>query len=253
MDVSAIVAEIKRSTDTFGPYIRTQAEQIPDRTALKFERETFTYGEFNSEVNRVAAALRAAGIGTGDPVAILCQNSPRFLTALGAVAKLGAIAALLNTHLTGDGLTHVLASSTARVGITDAAALPSLAGVSGQHQVRLLVDAPAGSVLPSGTEPLLDHLPDHAPEPDIPEIRNGDVFLYIYTSGTTGYPKPTIIRHIAFYDGRRPFLCVCLLGICRLDETALTRRLPLYHGYSRASSLGFSPAFHNGWGVRVAT
>ena len=43
MDLAAAVAELKRSTDTFGRLIRAQAERIPDRTALKFERETVTY------------------------------------------------------------------------------------------------------------------------------------------------------------------------------------------------------------------
>ena len=34
MDLSAIIAELKRSTDTFGPYIRQQAERIQDGLRL---------------------------------------------------------------------------------------------------------------------------------------------------------------------------------------------------------------------------
>src|SRR5687768_13371225 len=111
MDLGAIMAELKRSTDTFGPFVRQQAEQIPDRVALRFETEVVTYGEYDVEVNRLAAALAAAGATAGRPVAILCVNSPRFLITLGAVAKLGAIGALVNTHVTGAGLTHVLRAS----------------------------------------------------------------------------------------------------------------------------------------------
>jgi hypothetical protein len=36
MDLREIVAELGRSTDTFGRFIRQQAERIPDRPALKF-------------------------------------------------------------------------------------------------------------------------------------------------------------------------------------------------------------------------
>jgi fatty-acyl-CoA synthase len=240
VDVAAIVAEIKRSTDTFGPLIRQQAAAIPDRVALKFERETVTYGAFNQEVNRLAAALARAGVGVGDPVAVLCRNSPRFLVALGAVAKLGAVGALLNTHVTGAGLTHVLRASTARVGVTDADALPALADVAGDHAVRLLVDAPPGTPLPPGLEPLGDHLPETAPEPNIPEVRNGDVFLYIYTSGTTGYPKPAIVRHLKFTMGGAHLSGMLGLG----PGDTVYAPLPLYHGESLF--VGFAPAFRVG-------
>src|SRR5262249_39782790 len=156
-----------------------------DRTALKFEDETVTYGAFNAQVNRLAAALRAAGVGRGSPVAVCCLNSPLFLAALGAVAKLGAIGALINTHLTGAGLTHVLGASGATVGIADAHALPALEAVGGTHPVRFLAEAPSHAGLPAGVRPLSD-APARPPEPDIPDVRGGDVFLYIYTSGTTG-------------------------------------------------------------------
>jgi fatty-acyl-CoA synthase len=240
MDVAALVAEIKRSTDTFGPYVRQQAAAIPDRVALKFETETLTYGAYDREVNALAAVLHQGGVRAGDAVAILCQNSPRFLIALGAVAKLGAVGALLNTHLTGDGLTHVLRVSTARLGITDAAALAALAGVAGTHDVRLLADAPAGTALPAGVVPLQDLLPEHPPEPDIPTIRNGDVFLYVYTSGTTGYPKPAIVRHLRFTMGGVHLSE--LLGIGP-DDTVYAP-LPLYHGESLF--VGFAPDFRAG-------
>ncbi len=107
MDLSAVVAELKRSTDTFGPFVRSQAQAIPDRVALKFETETVTYGAYDAAVNRLAWVLARDGVRAGSPVAILAPNSPLFLVALGAVAKLGAIGALINTHVTGAGLTHV--------------------------------------------------------------------------------------------------------------------------------------------------
>src|SRR3989442_301700 len=108
MDLSAAVAELKRSTDTFGPLIRAQAERISDRIALRFEDDTVTYGAYDRAVNRMAARLGREGVARGTPVAILAPNSPLFLVALGAVAKLGAIGALINTPVPGAGLTHVL-------------------------------------------------------------------------------------------------------------------------------------------------
>jgi len=238
VDLGSFFAELKASTDTFGPLVRRQAEEIPDRMALAFESESLTYGAYNDEVNRVAGALRRAGVARGTPVAILCLNSPLFLAAVGAVAKLGAVGALINTHVRGAGLTSVLQASGATVGVCDADALPALAAVSGTHPVRFLVETDA-TPLPADVRPLRDRRL-RADEPDIPDVRGGDVFLYIYTSGTTGYPKPAIIRHLRFMLaglGLAP-----LLGV-EAGET-IYAPLPLYHGESLF--VGFAPAFRVG-------
>jgi fatty-acyl-CoA synthase len=241
MDLSAIVAELKRSTDTFGPFIRSQAEAIPDRVALKFETETVTYGAYDRAVNRLAWVLARDGVRAGMPVAILAPNSPLFLTALGAVAKLGAIGALINTHVTGESLAHVLRASGATAGICDPATLPALDAVVGMHPVRFHADVAGGAPVPRDVRRLGDAgAPDVAPEPDIPDVRGGDVFLYIYTSGTTGYPKPAIVRHLRFTMGG--ISLSQLLGV-EAGET-IYAPLPLYHGESLF--VGFAPAFRAG-------
>jgi acyl-CoA synthetase (AMP-forming)/AMP-acid ligase II len=240
MDLAAAVAELKRSTDTFGRLIREQAERIPDRVALKFEHESVTYGTYNDEVNRLAALLARSGVGAGTVVAILCQNSPRFLIALGATAKLGAVGALLNTHLDGAALTHVLRASGASIGVADAHAVPALAHVAGTHDVRFFADTEPGLPLPSGVASLCDALPARAGEPPPPDVRGADVFLYIYTSGTTGYPKPAIVRHVRFTLGGIGL--AALLGL-QPGETVYAP-LPLYHGESLF--VGFAPAFRSG-------
>jgi len=226
VDLRSVLADLKASSDTFGPLVRRQAEEIPDRIALAFERESLTYAAYNQEVNRVAGTLRRAGVVQGTPVAILCVNSPLFLATLGAVAKLGAVGALINTHVRGAGLTSVLRASGAAVGVCDGDALADLAAVRGTHPVRFLADAGAAS------------LP--ADEPDIPDVRGGDVFLYIYTSGTTGYPKPAIIRHLRF-----TMAGVSLAPLLGLEPgDTIYAPLPLYHGESLF--VGFAPAFRIG-------
>jgi fatty-acyl-CoA synthase len=241
MDLAALVDELKRSSDTFGPFIRQQADAIPDRPLLKFESETVTYGAYNAEVNRLAAVLRREGVDAGEVVAIFCLNSPLFLIALGACAKLGAVAALINTHVTGAGLTHVLRVSEARLGIADEQALPALDAVAATHPVRFLAAAPATAALPRDVRPLGAALATaRCDEPCIPDVRGGDVFLYIYTSGTTGYPKPAIVRHLRFTMGGIGLSQ--MLGI-ESGET-IYAPLPLYHGESLF--VGFAPAFRVG-------
>src|SRR5262249_8480946 len=172
---------------------------------------------------------------------ILCLNSPLFLAAVGAVAKLGAIGALVNTHVTGAGLTHVLRASGATIGVCDAHAVPALRDVAGTHSVRFLADVAPGVTLPPEVAALADALPAGTPpEPAIPDVRGGDVFLYIYTSGTTGYPKPAIVRHLRFTMGG--IHLSQMLGV-EAGET-IYAPLPLYHGESLF--VGFAPAFRVG-------
>lgn len=237
MDLGEIFEQLKASTDTFGPFIRQQAERIPDRIALKFEDETVTYGGYNQAVNRVAGALQRSGVVQHAPVAIMALNSPLFLVALGACAKLGAIAALINTHVTGASLTHVLRVSGATTGICDESALVGLADVVGTHPVRFLADT--SSPLPPDVRPLPEQLGANG-EPNIPDIRGGDIIAYIYTSGTTGYPKPAIVRHLKFTMGG-----ISLPQMLGLEEgETIYAPLPLYHGESLF--VGFSSAFRLG-------
>ncbi|GIW40371.1 MAG: long-chain-acyl-CoA synthetase [Candidatus Binatia bacterium] len=231
----------RRGMRTAGFVIREQAERIPDRVFLRFEEEVLTFGEYNRQVNRYANALRKIGVGRGEPVAIMMENSPDFLAAEGAVAKLGAVGALVNTNLRGAALAHVLGASGARVVLVDRAcvgAVRELAPLEGR-----LVYARGGPEELGGTpfrslSEALDEAGDS--EPEIPELGLGDVFLYIYTSGTTGYPKPAIIRHARFTVGGHSLRVLLELepGDCSYAPT------PLYHGYS--NFVGFAPALHAG-------
>jgi len=225
---------------TCGYVMREQAERIPDRVLLRFETEAVSFGAYNEGVNRYANVLAAAGVGKGDAVAIMMENSPDFLMAEGAMAKLGSIGALINTNLRGAALAHVLDAANAAVVLADAACWPALAELA-PVAGRVVHALGAAGELPAGLRPLRDELAAAATaEPNIPDVTVGDVMMYIYTSGTTGYPKPTIIRHSRFTTGGHALGIILGLreGDCSYAPT------PLYHGYS--NFVGFAPAFHAG-------
>ena len=62
-------------------------------------RRSFTYGEFDRLVNRTANFLRLAGVKKGDNVAIQLYNSPEYVSATFALAKIGAVAVPINMQL----------------------------------------------------------------------------------------------------------------------------------------------------------
>ena len=227
---------------TMGYVCRDQAEKIPDRIALRFEREEVSFGAFNAGVNRYANMLRRCGIAKGDVVNVMMENSPAMLMAQGACAKLGAIGALINTHLEGEALAHVHRVSRARVAVVDRsgarAMLPLLERLPG---LQVLADVPDLVSEGSRFHSLAAELEDAGEaEPDIPDVKLSDVFLYVYTSGTTGFPKPAIVRHARFTAGGNSL--AILLG--QTADDCAYAPTPLYHGY--ANFVGFAPAFHIG-------
>src|SRR4051812_48256664 len=75
----------------------------PQKVALidaQRDYREITYREWNRAANRTAHWLRALGVGQGDLVAILAQNSVEYLDLWFACGKIGAIMQTLNWRLT---------------------------------------------------------------------------------------------------------------------------------------------------------
>ena len=92
--------------DSVGPKVEETAAKFGNRTMLLFEGRQVTWGEFNALANQYAHALKARGIGHGDIVSLMMENRIEFLASLIGIAKLGAVASLINTNLRGRPLTH---------------------------------------------------------------------------------------------------------------------------------------------------
>ena len=78
----------------------------PDGPALLQGDVLLTYAQVNQWANRIAHYLNAQGIGKGDVVAVFIENRPELLVTILALAKVGAVSALLNTSQTRDTLIH---------------------------------------------------------------------------------------------------------------------------------------------------
>src|SRR5215211_7338582 len=76
---------------TFGDLIRDHSRSYPRQVALVDGAVRLTWPELEARTNRLANALRAAGVGPGDRILWLGQNSFRVYELLGAAAKLGAM------------------------------------------------------------------------------------------------------------------------------------------------------------------
>jgi len=166
----------------------------PDTPAIVVDDgETLTYGAFADAVDRTAAVLRGRGVGAGDAVAYLGENSPAFLQVLFGCARLGAVFVPVNTRLAAPEIQHVLTDSGARVLIHD----PEFA----ERILPGIEAASIGDVILTGQG--ISHHPGLAAltaEADgagvgVVDISLDDPAAIIYTSGTTGRAKGAILTH----------------------------------------------------------
>lgn len=78
----------------------------PEGPALLSGEVVLSYSQVNQWANRIAHYLNGQGIGKGDVVAVFIENRPELLVTILALAKVGAVSALLNTSQTRDTLIH---------------------------------------------------------------------------------------------------------------------------------------------------
>lgn len=183
----------------FGSYLASHAARMGAKDAVVSGGQRLTFRELEESTNRMARALRAAGVEVGDRVAVYLPNGIEFVRAYIAAVKAGALAVPVNLPLSAPEITHILSDCTPRAVFiseaTEAVYARAAEGLSGI--LRIGVDAVCKADLS------LDAMlagGDASPL-DIPY--DADACMVAYTSGTTGRAKGVILTqsNYAFVNG----------------------------------------------------
>src|SRR3954469_14323466 len=92
--------------------LRVQALALGDAPYVTFEDgKEISFAELDRKSDACAAGLALKGVGPGDRVAIIAENSADYLTLFWGVQKRRAILVPINTELKGEMLAHQLRDS----------------------------------------------------------------------------------------------------------------------------------------------
>jgi long-chain acyl-CoA synthetase len=162
--------------------LRRAVRVAPRAEAVRFEDVALTYAQTWERCRRLVGALRGLGVERGDRVAVVAQNSHRYLELYQAVPGAGFVLVALNHRHADAELRYALEDSGARVLFAGR----SIDGLPAS--VEHVVDAGEGhEALIAGAEPA--DFPDDVSEDDLAGI--------FYTGGTTGGAKGVMLRHRA--------------------------------------------------------
>ncbi|MBO3663194.1 acyl-CoA synthetase [Microbacterium stercoris] len=177
-----------------GTWPARRRARTPDKTALVFGDESFTYREFADAADRVATLLALHGIGRGDAVAYVGENSPEFLFTLFGAARLGAVFVPVNTRLAPPEVTHVLADSGTRLVICDPELWDKVAPGIEERGITSAIPTGHGDEADPGLTRLLGEI-DAGTAPVDDAGAPEDPVVYMYTSGTTGRSKGAVLTN----------------------------------------------------------
>ncbi|MCX5268384.1 AMP-binding protein [Streptomyces sp. NBC_00199] len=185
------------------------------RAAFHHGHRRWTHGEVHDLGARAAGVLADHGVRAGDRVLLALPDGVAWVAAFLGVARLGAVAVLVNPELPAAEHAFIAEDSAAVLCLTGPGLEDRFAGRTRLGADELLASAPAAE--PADVHPVDAHTP-----------------LYVqYTSGTTGRPKGVVHAHgdpKAYHDliGRR------LLGITEEDVTLSVSKLYFAYGFGNA-------------------
>jgi acyl-CoA synthetase (AMP-forming)/AMP-acid ligase II len=180
-----------------GDLLREHRRSWPQQLAVVDGDVRLTYPDLDDRVNQVVHALVGSGVGNGDRILWLGQNSYRIVELLFAAAKLGAILCPANWRQTADELAFVLDDldpaivvwQDAEIGDTVRAARDQVPG-----RARWLQHDATG---PDSYDAFVHETAAHADDDADIAIDPGEPVLLLYTAAFEGRPNGALLSHAA--------------------------------------------------------
>lgn len=209
-----------------GDIPRRSAHRHPHKIAIIDDDVVLTFAEFDSLVDRTAAALHDSGFGPGARLGLLSRNCWQYAVLAFATARAGVVLVPINFMLTAEEIAYILDHSQVGGFVVAADLIPTAEeAIRRGGVVRTKVAlVPRGHQGVPGWADFNQWLTTDAPVPS-PRIDDDQPLRLMYTSGTESRPKAAIhtSRSLMWQ-----YVSTIVAGEMSHDDVEI-HSLPLYH------------------------
>lgn len=209
-------------------FLTQSARRFPDRTALVWGEETWTWAEMEARVTAMAAGLAARGVTKGDRVLVHSSNCNEMFESMFATFRLGAVWVPTNFRLMPDEVVYLAQASGAKVFLCHKDFPDHLAAVEAEAPDSLETIAILNGT--AGDRVTVADLIAAGEGVDQPQaaVEHNDPCWFFFTSGTTGRPKAAVLTHGQMAFVITNHLCDLMPGTTEEDASLVVA--PLSHG-----------------------
>jgi feruloyl-CoA synthase len=169
-----------------GTMLDTTVHRDPQKEALVYGDERFTYAQLRSRALKAARVLEDSGVGPGDVVGIMTFNVPGFVFAAFGAWYLGATVVPVNHKMQAPEVAYTIDHSGTRLGIVSAE-LAETARAGAPDIPWLETESNAADSFDARLEAAEEAVPGDFTDEQVAQI--------LYTSGTTSAPKGCVHTH----------------------------------------------------------
>jgi long-chain acyl-CoA synthetase len=238
--------------------IERACEKHPDKTALMYLGQKFSYSRFMELIHRFATALSDLGVKDNDKVMLYVPNCPQFLIAYFGAQQIGAIPVPVSPIYTPHEIRYLIKDSEAQTVLCQDTNFRYIKEVASDTNLKQTIVTNYVDLLPFYKRfvgALFDKVPngviekgdgvhsfrdllEYPPAPPKVEINPREHLSYIlYTGGTTGFPKGCIATHtgmVSFVNEIRN----AGEGFIREGQEVFIMVNPLFHQMAQGVILG---------------
>jgi long-chain acyl-CoA synthetase len=162
-----------------------------------------SYGEFHKRILALATRMQKEGIGKGDHVAILGENSHNWGMAYLAIVRLGAVAVPILPDLPESDVHYILNEMQVKVLFTTQKQIEKIYELRKELKGPIItLDDYHAEISVVAVIPFIDYLAEALVSfreikdtPVFPPVNENDLASILYTSGTSGYSKAVMLSH----------------------------------------------------------
>ena len=103
---------------TLSDFLSQSASYHPEKPALIYKGQTWSYSELYEKSRRLAASFQQMGIQKNDRAALILKNSPEFVLSVFALSHIGAVAVPINFMQKPDEMIYICKHSAVKALLT---------------------------------------------------------------------------------------------------------------------------------------